>query len=233
MVANVASWAGRTLLNYIFTSNAYHANCSYFLQWGYPGGTGGPTNTALISDVNLFQPGLESRAAATTGLASANQLGDTIVFTGTITATGTRTINEVGLFESSSQSPTGTTNTTAANSSQTAVGLIGAGAANLVSSGTYLAQWDNEIVYVSSGAGSNSLTIVRGQLGSTAAAHNASVPFTAGGDGGAHAANSSIGSATWVPTGANGGSIIAHCDFANIGLNINDSIAFTLKTQLS
>lgn len=232
MVANVASWAGRSLINYVFTSNAYHANCSYFIGWGYPGGTGGPTNTALITDVNLFGPGIESRVAATTGLASANQLGDTIVFTGTITATGTRTINEVGLFESSSQSPTGVTNSTAANATTTTVGLAGAGAANLVTAGVYLAQWDNEIVAVTAGAGSNTLTVTRGVLGSTAAAHNASVPFTAGGDGGAHAANSSIGVATWSPISANGGSIIAHCDFANIGLNLNDSIAFTLKTQL-
>lgn len=236
--ANVVTWAGRSIYNTRLKNTAGSTE-PLNLGWGLGASGQGQITGSAFPDVNLFQaanPSPEARVAGTSNVLTANQLADTYVVVGTITALSAKAITEVGLFDTAtSLSPMVTIATTALTSSATSV-TIGAavtGFPAFPTAGNFYAQVESEIVVVTGGQGTSTLTITRGALGSTSTSHAISAFVTAGGDGLAHTANASIGSETWGPTGANGGSMFVHADFAVINLSTNDSIQFTLKVQLS
>lgn len=229
--ANVVTWAGRSIYN-----NRIRGTGTEPLNLGW--GISSDTNSAF-SDINLFQqanPSPEARVVGVSSLLSSNQLADVYQVANTITAGSAKTITEFGLFDTSTSlsgmSPIATSSAAAAATTVT-IGATTTGFPALPTAGNYYAQIDNECVLVTGGQGTSTLTVTRGALGSTSAAHAIGAFVTAGGDGGAHAANSSIGGETWVPTGANGGSMFVHADFAGIALNTSDSILFTAKIQLA
>jgi hypothetical protein len=95
--------------------------------------------------------------------------------------------------------------------------------------GNYYAQVENETILVTA-ANSATLTIARGQLGTTSAIHAAAVAVTEGGDGGQ--GGWTTGQTVSIPA-AQGGNMFIHADFAGIALNVNDSIAFTVTDTLT
>ena len=99
------------------------------------------------------------------------------------------------------------------------------------SGGNYYVQVNNETILVTA-ANSTTLTIARGQLGSTSAIQAAGSVATIGGDGGAYA-NGTVGGSTYAVPSSSGGSMFVHCDYAGIALNINDSISYTITVTLT
>jgi hypothetical protein len=237
--ANVVTWAGRSiLLNKLHGVGTEPVN----IGWGIANGLNATyITTSAFSDVNLFQPANpnpEARVAGAVTQLTANQLADVYQVVGTMTcSTAAKTIAEVGLFDTgTSLSGTAqiTTSSMAIGATTVTIGAGITGFAVLPTSLNYLAQIENEVVFVTGGQGTSTLTVTRAQLGSTAVAHPIGAFVTAGGDGGAHTANASIAPVVTVNSaGANGGSMFVHGDFANIALNASDSIAFTLKVQLA
>lgn len=234
--ANVVTWTGRSIINQRINGSG---TAPINVGWG----TGGSQTTSTYvtgsaaTDVNLFAASNnEPRASGAVTFAntgSANTLTDTMIVIATLTASQAHTINEVALFDSAtSLSPQVTMATLTSGATSASAGATMTQALPPTSN-AYYAQIENEVVLVT-GNTAGLLTMTRGVLGTTAAAHAANAVLTASGDGGAHAANASAGSAeTWIPTGANGGSVFVHADFANIALNTADSIQFTLRTQLA
>jgi len=232
--ANVVTWAGRAIYqNRIKGSGTEPLN----LGWGISSVT-----ASAFSDVNLFQqanPSPEARVVGVSSLLQTNSsaLADTYQVANTITAGSAKTITEVGLFDQSTSlagmSAIATSSMAAAATTVT-IGANTAGFPVLPTAGNYYAQIENEVVLVTAGQGTSTLTVTRAQLGSTSAAHAIGAFVTCGGDGGSRAANSSTSSETWnSQSGANGGSMFVHADFAGIALNTSDSILFTLKVQLA
>lgn len=70
------------------------AAASWWIGWGTGSG-------AAASATALVTPGAESRVAATVSQQTGTVTSDKARFTGTITATGTRAITEVGVFDAS------------------------------------------------------------------------------------------------------------------------------------
>lgn len=196
------------------------------IGWGASGLVTGSAN----GNVALFAPATEARTVGSSSLVSsapATNLADTYQVTGTLTcAVAAKTITEVGLFDSATAavSTTLTASLTAGATSMTV------GANPGPTTGNYYAQINNETVLVT-GAASTTLTIARGQLGTTAAAQAAGSPVTGGGDGGAFA-NGSVGGQTAAFGAAQGGNLFIHADFAGVALNVNDSISFTITDTL-
>lgn len=240
MPANVISWAARSLFQTRLgmAANTANGNVSgepIYIEWGFANSTVF-TQNAAITDVSLFQPAAQGKIQGTLSYqrTSATAFVDTLQVTGTVTAnTGAVTINEVGLFDSlvncASSTLAATANTTQTNLQMTSVSAFPA------AGNTFYAQIGNEVVKVTGISGSN-LEVTRAQFGTSQA--NSVYPVgqavTFGGDGGAWSVNSSISSqSATVNAYAFGGSLVAHADFANIGLSNGDSIAFTLTIQLS
>jgi hypothetical protein len=191
-------------------------------------GWGDSTVTASAgSNVNLFKPQTEARTAGTSVLTTSSQLADVYSVSGSITATGTRSITEVGLFDTTTLSTTTTLAASLTASATTAT----FGANPGPTTGNYYCQVENETILVT-GANSTTLTISRGALGSTSATHAAAVPATIGGDGGAGTGGATSGQTATVGASV-GGSMFIHADFAVISLSTNDSIAFTINDTLT
>jgi hypothetical protein len=219
--AAVATYSGRSIIwNRLKGSGTEPKN----LQWGDSAVT-----ASAAANVNLFKPQTEARTAGTSTLATTAQLADTYQVTGTITAAvGAKTITEVGLFDTTTASPT---TTLAASLTASATVVTIGSVSGFPTSGNYYAQVENETVLVA-GANDTTLTITRGRLGSTSAVHAAAVPFTIGGDGGA-AGSGATSEQTATVNAAVGGSGFIHADFAGIALSVNDAINFTIIDQLT
>src|SRR6185312_15170525 len=69
------------------------------VSWGY----NPATLTAATSDVALFQEGVEARVAGSSSQVTTTNTNDTYQVTATITATGTRSVGEVGLNDATTQ----------------------------------------------------------------------------------------------------------------------------------
>lgn len=192
-------------------------------------GTGSQTGSAN-GNVNLFAPATEARTAGTSTMVSTTFLADTYQVIGTVVcANAGKTITEMGLFDTTTLSPT----TTISNSLTTATTSITIGSGTgLPGSGNYYMQLANETVLVTAGQGTTTLTVQRAQLGTTAAAVGSGTVITLGGDGGANA-NAGVGGQTATVAAANGGNMFAHADFGGIALAVNDSVAFTITDQLT
>lgn len=187
-----------------------------------------PVTGSANSNVNMFKPQTEARTVGSSSLGTSAQLGDIYIVIGTITCTNAgKTITEAGLFDTTTASPL----TTVAVSMTAAQTTISIGTATGITSGNYYAQVENETILVA-GAAATSLTITRGRLGSTSAAHASGVAFSVGGDGGASGSGATSEQTATVGA-AQGGSIFAHADFGGISLNVNDAIAFTWQDTLT
>jgi hypothetical protein len=198
------------------------------IKWG----TSSVTASAA-PDVALFTPATETGVAGTSTLVNTSAswvLGDTYQVTGTLTClVTTKTITEMILSDTTTLSGT----TTIATSSQAAgaTTLTLTAGANLPTAGNFYIQTENEVQLVTGGQNSNTFTVTRGALGSTSAAHAIGIAVTCGGDGGASAVG--LGGQTATVGATQGGSNFCHADFAGIALNVNDSILFTVKDQLT
>jgi hypothetical protein len=183
------------------------------------------------SDVNLFAPATETRVAGSSTAITSTQLADTYQVTGTLTClVAGKTITEAGLFDTTTLSGTTTIASTISTNAQTSVTL---GAATGPTTLNFYMQIGNEVVLVTGGQNTTTITFSRGQLGSTAGtSYPVGTPITVGGDGGARA-NFTLGGQTATVNAAAGGNMFAHADFGGIALNVNDSILFTWKDTLT
>src|SRR6185503_6734832 len=95
--ANVVTGSGRSII-----SNRLKGTGTEPLNIGWGLGATATVNTSAATDVNMFVPAnTEARTAGASTLLSTNTnlLADTYQVVGTITATGTRAITEVGLYD--------------------------------------------------------------------------------------------------------------------------------------
>jgi hypothetical protein len=216
-VANIFTRKGRDIVAARMTGGGSPTQVEpKIVAWG-TGGAGGPF-TAANPDVALFAEAAETRITGTGSQVTVTTTSDTYQVTGTITATGTRAITEVGLFDSTTKPATATV---------AAGGVVASSSATTLNTAATFSPGNNnyiqirtEVMQVTAGSGSTALTVVRGQNGSTAIATIAvSDNVTAGNPPG--------------QTGVTGGSMFVHADFAVINLSTNDSIAFTIQVTWS
>ncbi len=220
--AAVATFPGRSIIwNRLIGNGTEPKN----IGWGDSAVTG-----SANPNVNLFKPQTEARTAGTSTCITTTQLADTYQVTGAITClVGAKTITEAGLFDTTTLSPT---TTLAAALGLGVLSMSIGSATGLPATGNYYMQIDNETVLVTGGQTTTLQTITRGALGSADAAHSLGAPVTLGGDGGARA-NFTLGGQTATVGAAQGGSCFIHADFGGIALNVNDSINFTFRDQLT
>lgn len=201
--------------------------------WGDSASGGGTITGVANADVNLFDPLPETRVAASTATAiTTTQLADTYKIIATITATGSRSVREVGMFDTTTNSGTTSFNGSLTNSA-TGSTLTNAQTGTWPATGvSFYLQLENEVILGRWVDTTHINLVTRGVLGSSAASHNASAVVTEGGDGGAFT-NYALGGAGVNVTSAMGGSMFAHADFSVISLNNNDSIQFTITDQFN
>lgn len=227
--AATATYSGRSILwNRMKGAGTEPKN----LSWGTPAAA---LTGSANSDVALFSPATEARVAGTSSIVTTTQLGDTYQVTGTITClVAGKTVTEAGLHDSTTASPVTSLAATIASTGATSLTIASATGtpANLPGSGNYYAQIENEVVLVTGGQGTTLLTVTRSALGSTAATHVSAAVFTLGGDGGAGTGGATSGQTATIGA-TQGGNLFAHADYGGIVLNVNDSIAYTWKDQLT
>lgn len=187
------------------------------IGWGTGGlGTGSPY-TAAVTDVNAFKESAENRTAGTSSQVTTSSINDTYQVTGTITSLSNQTIAEVLLSDSSSKPFV----TAVAGGS----GVIGSAVStSLNTTTTYtpanntFIQIDTEVMKVTAGSGTTSLTVQRAQNGTTAISTiSAADVVTLGNPPG---------------TSGNNGSMFVHATFTGLALNTNDGINFTVQVQM-
>lgn len=185
------------------------------LNWGY-----NPSAlTAAATDVALFQEGAETRVTGSSSQVTTTTTNDTYQITATQTATGTRAVGEVALFDSTTQPGTATV--------AAGAGVIGSTSSTALTTNATFSPGNNnyiqirtEVMQVTAGSGTTSLTVVRAQNGSSAISTIASNdPVGAGNPPG--------------QTGVTGGSMLLHADHTVDNLNTNDSVAYTIKLQFT
>jgi hypothetical protein len=182
------------------------------LGWGVPS----TQFTAAVSDVALFAETAEARVTGTSSAVTTTTANDTYQVVGTLTASGSRAVTEVGLFDSTTKpfSTTVTGGTAVGSSSGTTLTV----AASYTPSNSTSIQVRTEVLTVTAGSGSTSLTVTRGQNGSTAISTIAnSDVVTAGNPPGS--------------TAITGGSQLAHFDFAVINLASGNTLQSTIQVQ--
>lgn len=187
------------------------------IGWGTGGvGTGSPY-TAALTDVNAFKEAAEARTAGTSSKVTTTSTNDTYQVTGTIVSLSGQTITEALL----SDSATKPFSTTVAAGASTVIGSSSNTSMNVAASytpanNTYV-QVDTEVMQVTAGTGTTSLTVTRGANGSSA------ISTIAAGD------VVTLGNVPGVAT-ANA-TMFVHASFPGLPLNTNDSIAWTFQVQ--
>lgn len=177
-------------------------------------GWGVGTPGANVSDVGLFKEAAESRVAGTSSLVTITSTNDTYQSVGTITSLTAQTIAEAIL----SDSATKPFSTTWATAPTTTSGTSGTTAASYTpANGTHIQDQSGEVMTVSAGSGSTSLTVVRGANGSTAVASANGNEVTLGNIPGETNSNATA---------------FVHSSFTGLALNTNDSIQFTIQVQI-
>jgi hypothetical protein len=197
------------------------------IGWGTSSVTG-----SAAPDVALFTPATETRAAGTsTGTqVAATTLADIYQLTGTLTClVGSKTITEVGMYDTTTLSGTTTLATTLSSAATTSLTV---GAAIGPTTLNFYIQVEHEVMLVTGGQNTPTMTVTRGSLGTTSATHAVGVSVTVGGDGGARA-NFTLGGQTATVGNAQGGNMFCHADFTGIALSVNDSILFTFQDTLT
>jgi hypothetical protein len=220
--ATVATYPGRGLI-WRSVAQAGSPTIPKNIGWG----SNATVTGSASANVNMFTPQTEARTVGTPSILTTTQLGDTYQVTGTIVcASAGKTITEAAIFDSATAPTLATITGTSLASGATTVTL----SANVApTSGNSYAQIENETVLLT-GANSTTLSLTRGVLGTSAAAHAIGVSVTGGGDGGAGGWTTGQTS-TW--GASNGGNMFIHADFAGIALNVSDSISLTFTDTLT
>lgn len=146
-----------------------------------------------------------ARGAATATQVTTTITNDTTQLVKTFSFTGSFAVTEEGIVDSATAPTVTTTTQSRINTDTTVTVASGTGITN----NDYL-QWDNEIVQVTSGGGTTTLTISRGQKGTTAASHSSGVGLVD------------------INTSAN---MLAKQSFAAINVANGDSLQITHKYQ--
>lgn len=182
-----------------------------YLAWGL---NTVPT-TAAATDVALFTEAPEARTLGTSSQTTTTTTNDTYQVTGTQTSTASRVIQEAALYHSATQP--------AAASVASGAGIIGSTSSTaLVTNATFTPgnnayiQIRGEVMLVTAGSGTTSLTVTRAQNGSTAISTIVTNDNIAPGN----APGSTV---------VTGGSVFAKADMAAINLASGDSITWTWK----
>lgn len=166
------------------------------------------TSSAVATDQALGQEitsGGGQRAAATATQVTTSVANDTTQLVHTWTFTTSFAVTEEGIFDSATGATVTTTTQSRISTDTTVTVASGTGITN----NDYL-QWEAEIVQVTSGGGTGTLTITRGQKGTTAASHASGVGLTD------------------INTSAN---MLATQVFSAVNVNNGDSLQVTHKYQ--
>jgi hypothetical protein len=220
MAAVLATKKGRDLETVALTASTAPA---MFLTWG----TNPATLTSLATDVALFaeRVGSEARTSCSPTQQTTTFVNDTWQYQGTITATGTVTIAEAGLFSASTQPAQAATITG---------GVVGSGVSTTLNTAATFTPGNNnyiqirtEFMQVTAGSGSATLTVVRmSTIAANLGGGSGSISTIAIGD------NVGPGNPPG-QSGITGGSMLIHADHSGDGLASGDSIQYTVKDQLS
>lgn len=178
-------------------------------------GWGVGTVAATVFDVGMFKEAAEARVVGVSSLVTVTSTNDTYQVVGTITSASGQTIAEAIL----SDTTTKPFSTTWATAPTTTSGTTGTSTASYTpANGTHIQTQAGEVMTVSAGTGTTSLTVVRGVNGSTAVTQTAGDTFATGNIPGEAVAN---------------GTVFLHSSFTGLALNTNDSIQFTIQVQVS
>src|ERR1700728_4278732 len=170
--------------------------------------------TAATTDVALFQPAAESRVAGTSTQQTTTTTNDTYQVAATITSLSGQSIAEVALFDSTTV-PFSTTVTGGSAVGSSSGTTLTVAASYTPANSTYI-QIRTEVLEVTAGTGTTSLTVARAQNGSTAISTIAtSDEVTAGNIPGS--------------TTITGGDMFIHANHGINTLNTGDSISYTIK----
>jgi hypothetical protein len=189
------------------------------LGWGNGGtGTGSPY-AAAKTDVAPFKEAAETRVAATTSQATTTFASDTYQAVGSITSLSAQTIAEVFLSDSATKpfSTTVTGGTAVGSSSGTTLTVA---ASYTPASNTYI-QVDTEVMLVTAGTGTTSLTVTRAQNGSAAIATISSGDVV------------TTGNPPPPGSGAGTGNLFVHASFSGLPLSAGDSLQSTVQVAFS
>jgi hypothetical protein len=186
------------------------------LGWGLGGVAGGPF-AAAKSDVAPFDEAPEARVTCTSTQATTTYADDTYQAVGTITCTqgGGETIAEVFLSDSATK-PFSTTVTGGSATGSSSGTTLTIAASYTPANGTYV-QVRTEVLHVTAGTGTTSLTVTRGANGSAAIATIASGDAV------------TCGNAPPAGTGAGTGNLFVHATFPGLALNDGDSLQSTIS----
>jgi hypothetical protein len=136
-----------------------------YIGWGFnPNGL-----SSSDTDISLFNEAPETRTLAVVTVDTINSPNDTLVFSGTLTSAAGGTIQEVGIYDAATKPFTGTIQAgSSIIGSSSAVGLtIASGyTGSIPANDDYLQLDTGEVVAISAGGGTTSLTVSRGANGS-------------------------------------------------------------------
>lgn len=175
-------------------------------------GWGTGSSTAATTDVAPFIEAAEARVTGTSSTQTTTTTNDTYQVVGTITSASGQTIAEVFLSDSATK-PFSTTWSTAPT---TTSGTTGTTAASFTPANNTYIQCEGEVMQVTAGSGSTSLTVTRAQNGSSAATHSNGTTITAGNPPGTSTANQTL---------------YLHASFTGLALNSGDSIQSTIQVK--
>lgn len=175
-------------------------------------GWGTGTQTAAVTDVAPFIEAAEARVTGTSSTQTTTTTNDTYQVVGTITSGSGQTISEVFLSDSSTK-PFSTTWATAPTGSG---GTTGTTAASYTPANNTYIQCEGEVMQVTAGTGTTSLTLARAQNGSTGATHSNGTTVTLGNPPGTATANATL---------------YLHASFTGLALNSGDSIQSTIQVK--
>lgn len=173
--------------------------------------------TAAATDVAPFGEAAEARVTGTSSVVTTTTTNDTFQVVGTITSASGQTINESILALSTTKpfSTTVTGGTAVGSNSGTTLTVA---ASYTPANGTYI-QVRSEVLLVTAGTGTTSLTVTRAQNGSTAISTIAnSDPVTLGNPPG---------------TSGNNGDLFMHASYTGLALNSGDALQASWQLALS
>lgn len=185
--------------------------------WGITPPAGGPF-TAAQSDVAPFDESAEARVAGTSSFVTTTSTNDTYQVAATITASGARSVVEVFTSDLATK-PFSSTWATAPTGTAGTTGTLAA-AYTGATPGSYI-QCRGEVMAVTAGNGSTSITVTRAANGSAAVTQSNGDVVTLG---------NPPGTGTF---GTTAGSLFFKSDHGVITLATGDSISYTLKTQVT
>jgi len=182
---------------------------------GWGNSTAAPT--AAATDVAPFGEAAEARVTGTSSVVTTTTTNDTYQVVGTITSASGQTINE-SILAVATTKPFSTT-VTGGTAVGSAVGTTLTVAASYTPANNTYIQVRGEVMQVTAGTGTTSLTVARGQNGSTASASIAnSDPVTLGNPPG---------------TSGNNGDLFMHASYTGLALSTGDALQATWQLKLT